>query len=226
MRHFPSFADLPSVIYRECRETPFPLLIPLRWRRWRSNAIGLCQRCCPRYGGSVGKPKPRKQVSRPRKVRIDIAMIADMVTYPSEPDTKRASLHSFLVASTCTLARPDSVVDICVAPDREQWYAGPPTLDLNPFGREQTNEYQPVIPAQPILQGWLAAELDRYQRLDADMRKGSGLLINHYGRSILDVDTFWRMMLRELKLSTTREWKPYAIRHSLATLLRDRGVHK
>ncbi|MBB4609624.1 site-specific integrase [Sphingomonas yabuuchiae] len=174
----------------------------------------------------VYKPKPRKQVSRPRKVRIDVAAIADMVAYAAEPEKKRASLHSFLVASICTLARPDSVVDICVAPEREQWYRGSATLDLNPFGREQTNKHRPVIPVVPILQEWLAAELDAYQRLDADKRKGAGFLVNYYGRSILDVDTSWRTMLRELKLPTTREWKPYVIRHSLATLLRDRGVHK
>lgn len=175
----------------------------------------------------IFKPLPRKQVSRPRKVRIDVPAIADMLAYAAEPAKKRASLHAFLVGSICTMARPDSVVDICVAPEREQWYPGSPTLDLNPFGRAQTNKYRPVIPVLPVLAEWLAAELAAYERLDRDARKGAGYLVNYYGRSVLDVDTSWRTMLRELKLPSGREWKPYLLRHSLATIVRNRpGVAK
>ncbi|MBI0475393.1 hypothetical protein D9601_08520 [Sphingomonas sp. MA1305] len=144
----------------------------------------------------IYKPLPRKQVSRPRKVRIDVPAIADRLAYAAEPGKKRASLHAFLVGSICTMARPDSVVDICVAPEREQWYPGSLTLDLNPFGRAQTNKYRPVIPVLPVLADWLAAELAAYERLDRTARKGAGFLVNYYGRSVLDVDTSWRTMLR------------------------------
>jgi integrase len=174
----------------------------------------------------IYKPLPRKQVSRPRKVRVDVPVLADMLAYAAEPEKKRASLHSFIVASLCTMARPDSVVDISVAPEREQWYPGSPTLDLNPFGRAQTNKYRPIIPVLPVLAEWLAGELTRYERLDRDQRKGAGHLVNYYGRSVIDVDTSWRTMLRELKLPAGREWKPYLLRHSLATLVRNRGVAK
>jgi integrase len=174
----------------------------------------------------IYKPLPRKQVSRPRKVRVDVPVLADMLGYAAEPEKKRASLHSFIVASLCTMARPDSVVDISVAPEREQWYPGSPTLDLNPFGRAQTNKYRPVIPVLPVLAEWLAGELARYEQLDRDQRKGGGHLVNYYGRSVIDVDTSWRTMLRELKLPAGREWKPYLLRHSLATLVRNRGVTK
>jgi len=57
------------------------------------------------------RPIPRKQVSRPRRTRIDVATIARMVKYAAEPKKQRESLHSFLVASLCTIARPDAVVD-------------------------------------------------------------------------------------------------------------------
>ena len=172
------------------------------------------------------KPKPRKQVSRKRKTRVDVAVLADMLAYASEPEKKRASLHAFLVASICTMARPDSVVDICVAPDREQWHPGSPSLDLNPFGREQTKKYRPTIPVVGPLGEWLAAEYAAYQRLDASERKGAGYLVNYYGRSVLDVDTAWHTMLVNLGLPTTREWKPYLLRHSLSTIARNRGVAK
>ena len=174
----------------------------------------------------IYRPLPRRQVSRPRKVRIDVPAIADMLAYAAEPAKKRASLHAFIVGSLCTMARPDSVVDIGVAPEREQWYPGSPTLDLNPFGRAQTNKYRPVIPVLPVLAEWLAAELAAYERLDRAQRTGAGHLVNYYGRAVLDVDTSWRTMLRELKLPTGREWKPYLLRHSLATIVRNRGVAK
>ena len=172
------------------------------------------------------KPRPRKQVSRPRRHRVDVPVLADLLAYAAEPNQKRSSLHAFIIASLCTIARPDSVVDICVAPDREQWFPGSSTLDLNPFGRAQTNKYRPTIPVMPVLSEWLSAELVRYERLDKAARKGAGYLVNYYGRSVLDVDTAWRTMLRNLKLPTGREWKPYLLRHSLATILRNRGVAK
>lgn len=172
------------------------------------------------------RPLPRKQVSRPRRLRVDVPVLADLLAYAAEPAHKRASLHAFIVASLCTVARPDSVVDISIAPEREQWFPGSPTLDLNPFGRAQTNKYRPTIPVVPVLAEWLAAELAIYERLDRAERKGAGYLVNYYGRSVLDVDTAWKTMLRNLKLPSGREWKPYLLRHSLATILRNRGVAK
>ncbi len=174
----------------------------------------------------IYKPLPRKQVSRPRRVRVDVPVLADMVAYAAEAEKKRGSLHAFIVASLCTVARPDSVVDICVAPHREQWYPGSPTLDLNPFGRAQTNKYRPVLPVVPVLGEWLTAELAAYERLDRDEQIGAGYLVNYFGRSVLDVDRAWSTMLIGLKLPKGREWKPYLLRHSLATILRNRGVAK
>lgn len=174
----------------------------------------------------VFRPLPRKQVSRPRKVRIEVPVLADMLAYAAEERKRRGALHAFLVASFCTIARPDSVVDISVAPDREQWFPGSPTLDLNPFGRAQTRKYRPIVPVLPALAPWLAAELAAYERLPAEERIGAGRLVNYYGRPVQDVDRAWGTMLVELKLPTGREWKPYLLRHSLATLLRNRGVAK
>lgn len=174
----------------------------------------------------VWRPLPRKQVSRPRRQRAELEVIAEMLRYAAEPDKKRGSLHAFLIGSICTIARPDAVVDICVAPDREQWHPGSPTLDLNQFGRAQTKKYRPTLPVLPLLAEWLLAEHVAYHKLDRAARRGAGYLVNYFGRPVKDVDTAWATMLRELKLPSGREWKSYLLRHSLATLLRNRGVAK
>lgn len=170
------------------------------------------------------RPLPRKQVSRPRRTRIGVPELAAMLAYAAEPKRRRGALHAFLVASICTIARPEAVVDIAVAPDRGQWWPGSATLDLNPQGRTQTKKHRAVVPVLPVLREWLAAELAEYQALDAAQRAGRGWLVNYYGRPVLDVDGAWESMLVELKLPTSREWRSYLLRHSLATLVRNRGA--
>jgi integrase len=174
----------------------------------------------------VYRPLPRKQVSRPRRHRVEVAVLADILAYAAEANKKRASLHAFIVASLCTIARPDTIVDIGVAPEREQWFPGSPTIDLNPFGRAQTNKFRPVIPVLTTLEEWLATELAAYRKLDPLQRKGAGFLVNYYGSPVLNVKRSWATMLSELKLPQGREWKPYLLRHSLATILRNRNVAK
>lgn len=146
--------------------------------------------------------------------------------YAAEPGTRRGSLHAFIVASICTIARPGAVVDISVSPDREQWWPGSPTLDLNPHGRTQNKKHRALVPVHPLLAGWLQAELDTYLALKPEERIGRGWLVNYYGRAVQDVDRAWSTMLTELKLPTGREWKPYVLRHSLATLVRNRGAER
>ncbi|WP_147453175.1 hypothetical protein [Sphingomonas sp. PP-CE-3A-406] len=63
--------------------------------------------------------------------------MAQMLVYAAEPGRQRGSLHAFLIASICTLERPGALVDINVAPDREQWWPGAPTIDLNPRGKRR-----------------------------------------------------------------------------------------
>ncbi|NJC33906.1 integrase [Sphingomonas jejuensis] len=170
------------------------------------------------------RPLPPKQVQRTRRTRIGIEELARMVAYAAEPDKRRGALHAFMVASICTIARPGAVVDICVAPDRGQWASGSPTIDLNPAGRVQNKKARPVLPVLPLLDQWLSAELLAYQALAEEDRVGRGFLVNYYGRPVQSVDSAWAAMLRELQLPTGREWRPYVLRHSLATLVRNRGA--
>lgn len=174
----------------------------------------------------IYKPLPRSQVSRPRMRRADVATLAKMLAFAAEPDKKRASLHAFLVASICTAARPDTVLDISVAPDRGQWEPGLRVIDLNPHGRAQTKKYRPIIPVMPVLEDWLRAEWRAYQKLDRTDRIGAGYLVNYYGRPVSSVRTAWRSMIAELDLPATREWGAYILRHTLATLLRQNGADK
>jgi len=172
------------------------------------------------------KPLPPAQVQRKRRTRIGVDELARMVRYAAEPDKHRGSLHAFLVASICTIARPGAVVDINVAPTRQQWWPGAPMIDLNPQGRAQNKKHRAMVPVLPLLERWLREELATYQALKPEQREGRGWLVNYYGRGIRNVDRAWDTMLTELELPTGREWRPYVLRHSLATLVRNRGAER
>ena len=170
------------------------------------------------------RPLPAKQVQRTRRTRIGVPELARIVAYAAEPSKQRASLHAFVVASICTIARPGAIVDICVAPDRHQWTPGSDTIDLNPAGRIQNKKVRPLLPVLPLLAEWLQHAWTIYDALPDDERVGRGYLVNYFGRPVQDVDRAWDTMLRELGLPTGREWRPYVLRHSLATIVRKRGA--
>ena len=145
------------------------------------------------------------------------------------PNMKRQALHAFLVGSICTLARPDTVFDISTDPERRQWWPGATTLDLVPAGRAQTKKVRPTLPVLPLLGDWLQATFDEAEPDpdDAEAPPATGhWLVNYHGRAIGDVGRSWTAMLMALGLPQTREWQPYLLRHSLATILRGAGVPK
>jgi integrase len=78
----------------------------------------------------------------------------------------------------------------------------------------------------PLLDRWLHVEYATYMALKPAERAGRGWLVNHYGRPVQDVDRAWDTMLKKLDMPTAREWRPYVLRHSLATLVRNRGAEK
>jgi integrase len=174
----------------------------------------------------IYKPLPARQVQRQRRTRIGIEELARMFAYAAEPNRQRGSLHAFLVASVCTIARPGAVVDISVAPDRQQWWPGAPTIDLNPQGRTQNKKHRALLPVMPLLGRWLGEEYATYMALKPAERTGRGWLVNYHGRPIQDVDRAWDTMLTNLHMPAGREWRPYVLRHSLATLVRNRGAEK
>ncbi len=172
------------------------------------------------------RPLPANQVQRVRRTRIGVEELARIAAYAAEPNKRRGSLQRFIVASICTIARPGAVVDINVAPERQQWWPGSPTIDLNPAGRAQNKKRRPVLPVMPLLAEWLAAEWDEYSKLKPEDRVGRGWLVNYYGRPVKSIDSAWAAMLVDLQLPTGREWRPYVLRHSLATLVRNAGAER
>lgn len=173
----------------------------------------------------ICKPLPARQVQRKRRTRIrDRRTGTD--AYAAEPGRQRGSLHAFLIASICTLARPGAVVDINVAPDREQWWPGAPTIDLNPQGRTQNQKHRALVPVLPTLDRWVRAEYATFMNLEPAARPGRGWLVNYHGRPVQDVDRAWDTMLTTLDMPKGREWRSYLLRHSLATLARNRGATK
>jgi integrase len=174
----------------------------------------------------IYKPLPARQVQRKRRTRIGIEELAAMVEYAAEPNRQRGSLHAFLVGSICTIARPGAVVDINVSPSRNQWWPGATMIDLNPMGRTQNKKHRALLPVLPLLDQWLQAEYAAYMALPIAARAGRGWLVNYHGRPVQDVDRAWSTMLTKLDMPTGREWKSYILRHSIATLARNRGAAK
>ncbi len=70
------------------------------------------------------------------------------------------------------------------------------------------------------------AEPATYEAVPLDKRIGRGWLVNYYGRAVKSIDRAWDTVLRNLDRPTGREWRPYVLRHSLATLVRNRGGEK
>lgn len=155
----------------------------------------------------------RKNVSQKIKARLPLEKIAKMLAYAGEPNKKRKALHAFLVASVSTLARPDAVFDISTQPSRQQWLPDSYVLSLNPSGRIQTKKRRPDVWVPPQLNEWLKATA-------ADPMT-NGWLVNYDGQPVADIGTAWATMLEELGLPLRPEWKPYVIRRSMATILRN-----
>jgi hypothetical protein len=96
-------------------------------------------------------------------------------------------------------------VDINVAADREQWWPGAPTIDLNPQGRTQNKKYRALVPVLPTLDRWLRAEYATFMDLKPEDRAGRGWLVNYHGRPVQDVDRAWDAMLTKLGLPKGRD---------------------
>lgn len=155
----------------------------------------------------------RERVSNPNITRIDLATIARMLAYASNARGADA-LHSFIVATVCTLARPDAVFDMSVLPERRQWREGDHLMNLNPFNRIQTSKRRPIVAVPAQLRSLLHKAL-------ADPA-ANGWVVHWRGERVQDVDSSWATMLRALGLPEETEYRSYILRRSMATILRNR----
>ena len=100
------------------------------------------------------------------------------------------------------------------------------TIDLNPQGRTQNKKHRALLPVLPVLDRWLRSEYATYMALKPAERSGRGWLVNYHGRPVQDIDRAWDTMLTKLDMPTGSEWRPDVLRHSLATLFRNRSAEK
>ena len=115
-----------------------------------------------RYNPPI-KHKPRAAVTPKRNDRLSLAGFGELLDYTLHGGGRYAipqrllPLRRYVIGAICTLARPDAIMDMNVAPDRAQWQADVGLFDLNPAGRLQTNKRRPILPVVPVLRNWLGA---------------------------------------------------------------------
>ena len=116
-----------------------------------------------------------------------------------------AHLRMFLLLLMGTAARPQAVLELT----RFQCDLERGLIDLNPRGRTQTAKRRPVVPMANFLRPWLVAV-------------PAGPLVAYRGRPVHKIAKTWRSVRKAAGLDESVV--PYAIRHTIATELRARGV--
>lgn len=150
-------------------------------------------------------PVPPQDAPAAREpVRLTIPHLAALA------DASPPHLLRFLVASLCTMARPGAVLELEMAQVDDA--AG--LVFLNPPGRRQTKKRRPTVPlADPL------ACLVAYTRL---MAPGARHVVTYGGEAVGSIKTAWR--LTRARAGLPEAATPYAIRHTMATEMRARGV--
>ncbi|PTR12941.1 phage integrase family protein [Novosphingobium sp. GV055] len=173
--------------------------------------------------------KTRDKVTPHRTYRLSVEALGELLDYSLSGSGKYAGhadrllpLRRYLIAAICTLARPDAIFDLSVAPARQQWHRNAGLLDLNPAGRIQTKKVRPTLPVVPALDSWLQAtdewfvcrearSFDHRQQIEVVEQVGVG-----------SIRTAWEGAAA--KLGIPAGWGPKLIRHSMATILASRRV--
>ena len=172
----------------------------------------------------------RDEVTPKRTYRLSIDGLAEVVDFSSRGAGKYVAhadlllpLRRYLIGSICTLARPDAVYDMSVARNRGQWMSGERRFDLNPTGRIQTKKHRPVMPVADLLHTWLNATDDFLVcRNIYKLVPCSDLLEEPSQLPVASVRSGWDTMREHLKLPFG--FGPKLVRHSMATILANRGV--
>lgn len=175
------------------------------------------------------KHKSRDQVTPERTYRLSVDGIAELLDYSLQGAGKYAGhgdrlipLRRYLVASICTLGRPDALMDMNVSPERAQWLRDERRFALNPAGRIQTKKLRPVLPVVNLLDAWLdntdewfivreARSFDEDQQID---------IIEQI--RIASIKSAWNGARAQLGIPDG--WGPKLLRHSMATILANRRV--
>ncbi len=175
------------------------------------------------------KHKTRAAVTPPRTYRLTLSNMGEMLDFTLRGAGNYAGhaarllpLRRYLIGAICTLARPDAVLDMSTATNREQWMKEDRRFNLNPAGRPQTKKHRPIVPVNDLLHAWLNATdewLVCKERVWFDADK-------HIERTeqvgVKAVRSGWDTM--RVHLGIPDGWGPKLIRHSMASELRKRRV--
>ncbi len=146
----------------------------------------------------------------PRRIRLPdspprefVATMEQLAAFWNAP--KPPQLQTMFVLLLATGARPSSILELT----RFQCSLEDGFIDLNPPGRVQTKKRRAVVPMCALARAWIAAA-------------GEGPLVHYNGRPIVYINQSWRRVRREAGLPEA--FTPGAMRHTIATHLRRRGV--
>ena len=174
------------------------------------------------------KHRTRAEVTAARTYRLSVDQIAEMLDYTAEGDpalspahaTRLMPLRRYLIAAISTMARPDAIYDLSVMQGRGQWHRGAGVLDLNPANRIQTRKYRPALPVTALLASWLEATDDRFVCHESIVEADDDRWLTQ--RPVADIKKAWRVMAA--RFGIPGGYGPKLMRHSLATLIAQRGV--
>lgn len=162
------------------------------------------------------------------KPTLSIKQVKDLFAYAyAKPE--RRHLQNYLIVAISTMARPDAIIDVSVAPERNQIEWDYRLLRLNPDGRKQNKKYRPNIPINDYL---LPIVQDSVERLEA-AKKGigpasSGFLVEYNGKPVSGMRPTWNRAKEALGWpcggDIGRDWDIKMLRHTMAKRLRAAGV--
>lgn len=175
------------------------------------------------------KHKPRDKVTPERTYRLSVSAIGELLDYSLNGTGKYAGhgalllpLRRYLIAAICTLARPDAIFDMSVAPVREQWMPNAQLFSLNQAGRIQTKKVRPVLPVVPLLASWLAVTDEWFICRESTRFDEKAQVDVVEQRPVGSIRSAWDGAREALGIPAG--WGPKLIRHSMATILANRRV--
>lgn len=175
------------------------------------------------------KHKTRSVVTPKRIDRMSLEGIAELLDYTMTgkgsytTPVRLLPLRRYIIAAICTVARPDAIFDMSVAPERGQWMKDAGLFALNPVNRPTTNKRRPILPVNPLLRSWLDITDEWFvcqERQTFDGRQQIDVVEQIGVKSIRSAWDTARDALRTIPAGRG----PKYLRHSVATLLPKYGV--
>lgn len=177
------------------------------------------------------KHKTRSAVTPKRTDRLSVQAIGELLDYTMTgagsytTPGRLLPLRRYLIAAICTIARPDAILDMSVASHRGQWMqdAGSTGLfALNPIGRIQTNKRRPVLPVAQLLRRWLETTDEWFVCTERQSFDANQQIDVVEQLRVASVRSAWDTARVALGIPEGRG--PKYLRHSVATILANRGV--